>query len=213
MASVLQDLRHAVRALLGTPVTSLVIVLTLALGIGMNTSIFSVVNAVLLRPFEYREPARLVHIGANYASDGIFDSNHSGGAFRRIQQSSDTLVELAAVRNIQQNPSRVPVPPQVGWVSDNTFSMLGMSRIRGRLFSANDPPGLAVLSHRLWQTTFATDPEAIGKVVALDGFPTRTSVYCRPIFACASGARRAGSISGSSPTTSGPTATCGTLLG
>ncbi len=173
MASVLQDLRHAVRALLRTPVTSLVIVLTLALGIGMNTSIFSVVNAVLLRPFEYREPDRLVHIGANYASDGVFDSNHAGGIYRRIQASSDTLVEVAAVRNIQQNLSGVPTPlqAQVGWVSDNIFSMLGVSAIRGRLFSANDPPGLAVLSHRLWQTTFTADPEAIGQVVALDGVP------------------------------------------
>ena len=144
MASVLQDLRHAVRALLGTPVTSLVIVLTLALGIGMNTSIFSVVNAVLLRPFEYYEPDRLVHIGADYPSDGVYDSNHSGGIFRRIQASSDTLVEVAAVRNIQQNLSGVPTPvqAQVGWVSDNTFSMLGVSPVHGRLFAASDPPGL-----------------------------------------------------------------------
>ncbi len=173
MASVLQDLRHAVRALLGTPVTSLVIVLTLALGIGMNTSIFSVVNAVLLRPFEYYEPDRLVHIGADYPSDGVYDSNHSGGIFRRIQASSDTLVEVAAVRNIQQNLSGVPTPvqAQVGWVSDNTFSMLGVSPVHGRLFAASDPPGLAVLSHRLWQTTFAGEPDAIGKVVALDGVP------------------------------------------
>ena len=63
-------------------------------------------------PFEYYEPDRLVHIGADYPSDGVYDSNHSGGIFRRIQASSDTLVEVAAVRNIQQNLSGVPTPVQ-----------------------------------------------------------------------------------------------------
>lgn len=167
------DVRYGVRSLLGAPLASLVVLVTLALGIGLNTAVFSVVSSVLLKPLPYEAPERLVWIGALWDEDGEVRARHSGGHFATIRDEATSFVDVAAVRNIRQNMTGIETPAQVqvGWASRNLFDLLGVSPALGHGFTPDAPEGTAVLSHQIWERDFSSDPDVIGRVIELDGFP------------------------------------------
>ena len=168
-----RDLRYSLRGLRHAPLTSSIIVTTLALGIGMNTAIFSVVSAVLLRPLAYEEPDRLMHIGARLVNDEVERGLHSGSTLRELRESSRTFADIAGVTNIRQNLTgrEIPLQVQVGWASTNLFRLLGVDAAVGRAFRENDPPGTLVLSQGIWKRHFGEDETVLGQSVALDGHP------------------------------------------
>jgi putative ABC transport system permease protein len=169
-----QDLRYAVRSLRGSPGFTAVAVLTLALGIGANTTLFSVVNAVLLRPLSYPESHRLVVVSVSV------DGRHVGASMPQYQdfrRGVPALEDLAAVWSISSNltGSGEPQRAQGAAVSPNYFSLLGVEPRLGRGFTqadAGDRLGyVVVISYDLWKRRFGGDPAVIGKTIRLDDDP------------------------------------------
>lgn len=174
LETLLQDLRFAVRTLRKAPGFTAVAVITLALGIGANTAIFSAVNAALLRPLPYRDPRRLVWVTEIWHKEHDNESvpspdyiNWSGQAYR--------FAALAAYDGGGEFNLTEPGRPEriegVG-VTANFFQMLGVQPVRGRVFRPQEMlpngPAVAILSNELWQTRFARDPNVLGKTVTLD---------------------------------------------
>ena len=173
-ATALQDLSHALRALRGTPVVTAVVVVTLAVGVGLNTAIFSVVDAVLLRPLEYRAADRLVQVSAEVTASGERTRTRlSGGEAALIAEGVGAFEETSALTFIRQNLGGAGLPRQVavGWAAGNFFSFLGVEPVLGRAFTPDDPPGTLLLGHALWQQVLGGDPEVLGRTVTLDGTP------------------------------------------
>lgn len=166
-------MKQALRSLHRSPALTATVVLTLGLGIGLNTAVFSVVHGVLLRPLGYAEPDRLVYVQADLMADGVENADHSGGDYRDIRESVSSFEAVAAVTRIQQNLTGPEVPRRiaVGWASQNLFQVLGVDAALGRVFAADDPPGTALLGHSLWTTSFGADPDVLGSSVQLDGHP------------------------------------------
>jgi predicted permease len=167
----LRDLRDSIRSLRRSPRVTATIVATLALGLGLNIALFSVVNATLLSPLEYRGADRLVSIGARWERDGIDVAGHTGLQFRDIRSASRTLDDVAAVMPIRQNLAgeEYAEQVQVGWVSHNFFSLLGVVAVHGRSLGVDDPPGTAMLGHEAATRIFGNPSAAVSRVVRLDG--------------------------------------------
>ncbi|MEO5895248.1 MAG: ABC transporter permease [Vicinamibacterales bacterium] len=172
MDTLRQDIRYAVRRLIRSPGFTVVALLTLALGIGANSAIFSVVNAVLLKPLPYRDPAELV--GVYHLSDGR-RATMSGPNFYDVKRTSKTLQDAAAIargRTILTGRGE-PVRLDIATVSASLFQLLGVSPALGRAFVADDNrPGkthVTVLSHTLWRERFGADARIVGKQIVLDG--------------------------------------------
>jgi predicted permease len=176
LETVLQDLRYAARALRKNPGFTVIAVLTLALGIGANTAIFSMVNALLLHPYSFPDLDRLVRVWENRGIDEGADAR-----FIAPQDAADVLSgapvfdALTTYRcgdfnlNAEGN-----VQPVLGCsVSANFFDVLGVSPALGRAFSsAEDQPGadqIAVVSHGFWQRRFGGDPALLGKEILMNG--------------------------------------------
>jgi putative ABC transport system permease protein len=175
MQTLLQDLRYSVRTFLRKPGFTAVAVVTLALGIGANTAIFSVINAVLLRSLAFEEPERLVKVWANtdrYPKDKVQTSPPN---FRDWSEQNHSFSNIAAYLEFAFNitgsgePERVPGAA----ASAALFPTLGISPALGRAFTTDeDKPGndnVVVLSHALWQRRFAGDPGVLGQTIAIDG--------------------------------------------
>jgi putative ABC transport system permease protein len=175
MNSILQDLKFAIRTLTKSPVFTLVAILTLALGIGANTAIFSVVNAVLLRPLPFKNPSRLVWSwgicplcdhGAVSPSDFLDyrAQNHSFESYG-AKANGDSLFNLTG--------NDKPIQIKGSMVTAGFFDALGIQPRYGRLFNESDEkttdPDVIILSHHLWQDRFGGDPQVIGKTISLDG--------------------------------------------
>jgi putative ABC transport system permease protein len=175
MDALIQDLRYAFRTLVQTPGFTIVAVLTLAIGIGANAAIFSVVNAVLLKPVPFPEPDRLVMF-MNTSPEGS-GRNASPAKFQHWRDQTHVVQDVAAFRNNVVNYTGGGLPEQLraGEVSADYFRMLGAPVFRGRTFSeAEDRPGgdrVTVLSYGLWRRRFGADPDVIGKTVSLSGDP------------------------------------------
>ena len=171
MGSFAVDLHHARRALLRAPGLAALIVLTLGLGIGLNTAVFGVVHAVLLRPFAYAEPHELVEVSGAYVNDDVKRTALAGRAYRDITESVPALASAAAITSIRQNLSGTesPIQVQVGWASRNFFDLLGVRPALGPGFTPDAPAGTLVLSHALWQQAFGGDEGVLGRSVRLDG--------------------------------------------
>ena len=176
-----RDLQFALRQLRHSPGFALTAILTLALGIGAATSVFSVVVAVLLKPFAFRDPDRLVVLREAVQDEA--DSERSSipdnyRHFLRLKQSSATLEDAAIFgqRGISVSPNG-DHPRIVGAViaSPNLFRLLGVQPILGRDFVDGDAKenseSVAILSNESWQTFFARDPAAIGKTLCIEGHP------------------------------------------
>src|SRR5499426_749898 len=169
----LQDLRYGARMLLKKPGFTLIAVITLALGIGANTAIFSVVNAVLLRPLPFKDPERLVWVWGT--SPKISQANHSPVEFLAYQAQQTSFTEMAAYRNMPFTVTGAGEPEYVQGVivSPNYFSLLGVPAARGRVFQPEDvrpgAPRAAVVSYGLWQKRYAGDPSLIGRSFTING--------------------------------------------
>ena len=174
MDSLLQDVRFAIRVLRKSPAFTLVAVLTLALGIGANAAIFSLVRAILLQPLPYRDADRLVMIWNEY---GGKPASNSPPDYLDRKKESRTLDEIAAFRAVSLNLSGTGTPQRVpaARVTASFFSTLGVPPELGRVFSASeDVPGnnyVVVLSHGCWQRRFGGDASLVGRSVRLNGQP------------------------------------------
>src|SRR3954452_5147206 len=165
MDTLFKDIRYAVRGLLKRPAFAAIAVLTLALGIGVNTAIFSVINAVLLRPLSYSRPERLI----------TFRSNQSALDLADVESQTHALATLGGEVKMAMDytPGGEPLQIQVGHVTGNFFETLGIKPARGRvIMPADDKNGasyVVVLSHELWRTQFNGDEQIIGKTIPLSG--------------------------------------------
>jgi len=173
MESLIQDLKYAARVLLKSPGFVLIAVLTLALGIGANTALFSVVNGVLLRPLPFPRPNELVVLSektANFDSSSISYPN-----FLDWQRSNSSFASLAAYRSddFSITGSGEAERVRVGMISAGFFEILGVSPARGRLFTADEDhlsaAPVVVISAGLWQRKFGSAPDIVGKRITMNG--------------------------------------------
>ncbi len=175
LETLLQDLRYAVRGLRRNPGFTAVAVLTLALGIGATTAIFTVVNAVLLRPLPYPHPEQLVYVKENLGpAAGIIPLAFSV-EYALWKNQSRTLNPVAAYTYSWANLAGGGEAERLscGVASPSFFSLLGAHAVVGRVFLPGDDrpgsPPVAVLSHALWKRRFGGDPSVIGRGLTLDG--------------------------------------------
>jgi putative ABC transport system permease protein len=170
MTTLFQDLRYGIRMLRNKPGFSAVAVITLALGIGANTMIFSVVNGVLLNPLPFPDSRRLVRLGESH---GKYNGNLTYASFLDLGNETGSLENIAAARFWSDNLSDAGEPEQVSimLVSANFFAALGVPPQLGRTFrSEDDTPGnnnVVVLSHALWQRRYGGDPNVVGRPIKL----------------------------------------------
>jgi putative ABC transport system permease protein len=175
--TLIQDLRYGARMLLKNPGFTLLAVLTLALGIGANTAIFSVVNAVLLQPLPFREPERLVMVWRTNTERTMRDAPVSAPNFIDWKQRNEVFEQMAAWRigNFNLTGDAEPEIAQGAEVTAGFFETLGVGPALGRGFLPHeDQPGaepVIVLSHSLWQRRFGSEPGIIGKRLIVDARP------------------------------------------
>ena len=179
MRILFQDLRYALRQMRKRPGFTLVVVLTLALGIGANAAIFSVLDAVLLRPLPYDRPDKLVKVWTRFTGIGAPNDQNwvSPPEFRDFQQLNSSFSDLAAIGSgtinlgVKGSPQRVTGAS----VSPNLFPMLGAKPMLGRTFLPEEAqPGReneVVLSYGLWQRVFAANRAVVGSTIRVDGVP------------------------------------------
>ncbi|HEY9506592.1 MAG TPA: ADOP family duplicated permease, partial [Gemmatimonadales bacterium] len=172
-----RDLRFAARGLWRSPGFTAITVATLALGIGANTAIFSVVNAVLLRPLAYRDPAQLVALRGVVEVRGLNDVRNSAPEYQDFRSEIPALTDVAAAWPISINLTALGDPEriQAAVVSSNYFQVLGTAPALGRDFTADDDQGrigyVVIISWDLFQQRFGGDRSVIGKTVRLDDDP------------------------------------------
>ena len=174
-----QDLLYAFRNLRKSPGYALVTILTLALGIGANTAIFSVVNGVILKPLPFPDPDRLVFITSQFPGLGFDQFWVSAPEFLEFRERNQSFADVGAYRagavslGTQDQPRRV----NSAIVTSELLPVLGVSPIRGRTFTREDTlPGaedVAILSWEVWRSAFNSDESAIGRILPIDGIPTR----------------------------------------
>jgi predicted permease len=177
MENLLQDLRYGWRMLLQKPAFTIMAVLTLALGVGANTAIFSIVNAVLLRSLPYRDPDRLVRIFFNEPGVGLRDVSFSKPELDDLQTRAGVFEDVSPIFEGSENLTGGKQPERVDGVagSFSYFSMLGVVPQIGRLFGPQDfAPGfapLAVISDGLWHRAYGADPNVLGRTMRIDNEP------------------------------------------
>lgn len=175
MQALLKDLSYAVRKLIDRPSFAVVVVITLALSIGANTAIFSVVDAVLLRPLPYRDANRIVKIFESRPEKQQARLMVSLSDFSQWQAQSQSFEEMVALGNVRFRVAG-PTPEEVAArrVSTNFFAFLGVSPALGRTFlpdDANSANDVAVVTHAYWHSRFGADPDVINKTIVLNGKP------------------------------------------
>jgi putative ABC transport system permease protein len=179
MGTLIQDLRYAIRAFWSTPGFAVVVVLTLALGIGANTAIFSVVYSALLRPLPYREPGKLLHLGesrtqADYSASGAqasypdyLDWKHAAKSIQSFAAYSGDAFTMAT--------DGEPKNTFAAQVTPSFFSTLGVKPAMGRDFledeMKSDGPHVVILTDGFWRTEFGADPNIIGRIIHIDSKP------------------------------------------
>lgn len=199
MRALWQDLRYGFRLLAKHSGFTAVAVLTLALGIGANSAIFSVVNAVLLRPLPFKEPERLIKIWEALPQGGT--GTVSVPNLFDWREQNDVFTEIAAYQSSDFNLQGREQPERISGanVSPNFFSVLGVDPLMGRAFvQGEDQSGserVVILSNQLWQRNFGSDPQIVGKHVNIGGesfqvvgvipqgfqFPSRTTELWTPL--------------------------------
>ena len=170
MDAFLRDISYSLRRLRKSPAFTAIVVVTLALGIGANTAIFSVVNTVLLRALPYRTPEALVSIEHFYPSLNSMEAPVSARGFRDYRDKTSSFESVAVETQFGANltgsgdPERVPGVR----VSGDWFHTLGVAPLSGRVLTRDDDePGhehVVVLSHGIWTRLFAASPSAVGKI-------------------------------------------------
>ena len=178
MDTILQDIRYALRALAKAPGFAAITILTLALGIGANTAIFSVVNAVVLRPLPYPQPDRLVYVTTQFPTLGFDQFWMSVPEYLEYRQWSTSYDSIGGYSVGASNlGADQPMRPVRALVTEDLMTALGVGPSLGRGFTKADTlPGaedVAILSHELWQRAFGGNTGALNRVVDIDGTPTR----------------------------------------
>ncbi|HEV2962381.1 MAG TPA: ABC transporter permease [Candidatus Angelobacter sp.] len=160
-----QDIRYGIRSMAKRPSFMLVVVLTLALGIGVNTAVFSLVNGILLQPLPFAEPDRLV---------SVWNHDVPAGPFVLLQERMKTVQVAAFSTDFSYNLSGEGEAVRLDGseVSSNLFSLLGVGPKRGRVFRSGDElPGqdkIVIISNHLWETRFGSDPNIVGRWIVVD---------------------------------------------
>jgi len=177
MGALLQDVRYGLRMLVKKPGFTIVAVLTLALGVGANTAIFSIVNAVLLRSLPYPDPDRLVRIYFNEPGVGLRDVRFSKPEMDDLQTRAGVFEDVSPIFEGSENLTGTKQPERVEGVntSFSYFSMLGVIPQIGRLYGPQDfVPGFApeaVISDGLWRRAYGADPNVLGRSIRIDNDP------------------------------------------
>jgi putative ABC transport system permease protein len=171
-----QDFRYGTRMLLKQPGFTLIAVLTLSLGIGANTAIFSVVDAVLLRPLPYRDPDRLVRLWSTFESVGVPFSGSAMPDYLEWRDRNQVFADLGAFYYGSFNltgQDRDAEQVQGAYVTSNFFPMLGVAPAIGRGFAPEDElfgnHRVVLLSYQLWQLRYGGDPQVVGRGIRLGG--------------------------------------------
>jgi putative ABC transport system permease protein len=166
-----QDARHTLRLWANRPWQTGFAILALAIGIGANTGVFSVVNALLLRSLPFHDPSRLASLGR------FFPPHGSAKEFHEWRLQNTYLADAALIEQFDANIGEVqsPMRAHISYTSSNFFSLLGMQPAMGRWFKdGEDSPGnnaVAIISYGLWQQLFAGDRRAVGSTLRVDGVP------------------------------------------
>jgi putative ABC transport system permease protein len=175
----LTDLKYALRMLMKAPVFTLIAIVTLALGIGANSAIFSVIDTVLLRPLPFKNPDEIVNIWGRYADDNgnVRGNVHSFSDYVDLRDQSQTISAMAAYTRTggtltygedAKHLEGIAITPEV-------FDVLGVPPLLGRAFTKedakNDANRVVVLTYPFWQSAFAGDPKIVGQQVTLSGRP------------------------------------------
>jgi putative ABC transport system permease protein len=173
-ADLRQDLRYGLRTLAKNPAFTSIAIVALALGIGANSAIFSVVDAVLLRPLPFKKPEQLVMLWENATHLGFPKNTPSPANFLDWQKQAGAFTGMAAMVERSFNLTGVGEPERLDGrrVSANLFDLLGVRTVLGRTFVPDDDrPGshVVLLSYSLWQRRFGSDPSVIGRALALNG--------------------------------------------
>lgn len=167
MYALIKDIRYGVRSLLKRPAFTAVAVITLGLGIGVNTAIFSVINAVLFRPLPYANPDRLFTFHVNQSAPDLAD----------VESQSKTVAKFGgmALQPLAYTAGGEPMRLEIGLVTGGFFETLGVQPELGRYITAaddrNGAPYLVVLGHELWLKQFNRDQQILGKTISLSGNP------------------------------------------
>jgi putative ABC transport system permease protein len=173
LQQLVEDIRFGLRLLRKNPGFTAVAVLTLALGIGANAAVFSVVYAVLLRPLPYTDPARLIVL--HETTPRVGEVSVSFQNFFDWRAASRTFAQMAAVESVDFNLAGITQPENISGdaVSPNFLSMMGVRPFLGRDFDASEEKAgtapVLLLSYALWQSHLGGDPNAVGKTITLDG--------------------------------------------
>ena len=174
------DCRHAVRALRGTPGFTATAVLTLALGIGANTAIFSVISGVFFRPVPYRDPDRLVFV---WSTSRTFPREAlTPGRFVDFREGLSSVSAMAGISHLPFNLTGSGDPERIAGssVSSSFFEVLGVRPLLGATFPAGSTDDrTVVLSYRLWNSRFGADRSIVGRTITLNG-SARTVIAVMP---------------------------------
>jgi putative ABC transport system permease protein len=176
LSQTLQDIRHACRSLLRSPGFSAAAILTLALGIGANTAVFSVINTVLLKPLSYPEPDRIVQFWLHSTEESV--PSTSIPDLRFWMEHAEAVEDISAYdlgEGVLGLTSGIPEEVHGVHVTSNYFRLFGAPFVLGRTFSADEDragsPKVVVLSYWLWKRRFGGDPQIVGKAVSLEKEP------------------------------------------
>jgi putative ABC transport system permease protein len=190
MDSLLQDLRFALRTLRKSPAFTMIAVLCLALGIGVNSTVFSVVSATMLRPFPFADPERLIFVRATHLADGHDDEGLSYRNFLDVKQRASTLADVGAFmwgRSLTFSDGTEPDRVLGSSVSWNLFPMIGAKPMLGRGFREDEDrpgaPGVVLLGHELWQRRYGGDPSVVGRTITINDAPHTVIGVMPPRFA------------------------------
>jgi predicted permease len=188
MNSWLEDIRYALRMLRNNWKLSAVIVASLAIGVGANSAVFSVVDALLLRPLPYPQPERLVNIWLHSPGIGIFRDWPSPGQYIDVQSENHSFDAMAIARSRTGTLTGRERPERVSMMLGQSalLRMLGAKPALGRLFTEDeDKPGkeqTGILTDRVWKRLFGSDPAIIGKSIAINGNPVAVAGVLQPDF-------------------------------
>ena len=188
MQSLLQDVRYGARLIWRNPVFSLTAIVTLALGIGANSAIFSAVNALTRKPLAYHDPSRVTFVLAWDLDENEMRFNLHHLEYLDLQRDATSFQELAGYTYLSANLTGGDIPDRVQAyrVTPNTFTMLGVSALVGRAFDASEVAGgrtdIAVISHALWQRRFGGDAGVIGRQIVVNDEPKEIVAVMPPRF-------------------------------
>lgn len=177
MDTLLQDIRYAFRTMAKQPGFAAVVILCVALGIGVNSTIFSLVDAIIIRPLPFKSPGELVILVRTHPADGIERDGLSSSEMLDFKQRAQAFADLAGESGRPLTLSDGDEPERLfgSLVSANLFPMLGVEPVLGRQFRPEeDRPGgprVVMLSHGLWQRRYASDPDVLGRSISIDGNP------------------------------------------